>query len=333
MVSYGAGILPKISPSEFIRLVKDCESWGYDTVWVPDERFYREVYSFLSLCSQNTSIVKMGTCVTDPYTRHPAMTAMAIGTIDELSNGRAILGIGAGISGFAEMGLKRISPAVALKEAVLIIKQLLSGKPVNFEGKMFSLQNTKIEFQTCPDLPVYIAARGPKALEAAGEVSDGVIIGAFASKETLNYAFNNIQKGCIKGGKDFSRLKMVSWAHLCMSEDKRAAITKAKEVCIGVLLASKPIISLLGIDVPQTLSDFLSTKNYGLGKEELGKGIKMIPDEMVEHFTITGTPKDCVRKAQDLFSLGVHHIGVLPWQIGNKGIDETLEVFVKNALG
>lgn len=87
------------------------EAVGYDAVWLADERFYREVYTCLAQFAAHTSKVLLGPCVTDPFSRHPALTAMAIATLDEVASGRGILGIGAGISGFAELGIHRRKPA------------------------------------------------------------------------------------------------------------------------------------------------------------------------------------------------------------------------------
>src|ERR1044072_3179833 len=88
-----------------VERVKLAEATGFDKVWMADERFYREVYSCLSIFAVNTQRVKLGPCVTDPYVRHPALTAMAIATLDEISGRRAVLALGAGISGFGELGV------------------------------------------------------------------------------------------------------------------------------------------------------------------------------------------------------------------------------------
>src|SRR6516225_8137885 len=93
--------------TRLIERAKLAEASGFAAVWLADERFYREVYSCLSQLAAHTSTILLGPCVTDPYSRHPALTAMAIATLDEISGGRAILGIGAGISGFAELGIER----------------------------------------------------------------------------------------------------------------------------------------------------------------------------------------------------------------------------------
>src|SRR5262249_47885257 len=93
-LSLGALILGRHHPDELRRIVRDCEAWGYDYFWHADERFFRDVYANLAVCALETSRIKLGTGVTDPYSRHPALTAMGIATIDELSGGRAVLGIG-----------------------------------------------------------------------------------------------------------------------------------------------------------------------------------------------------------------------------------------------
>ena len=109
------------------------EANGYSAVWLADERFYREVYTCLGQIAAHTTKVLVGPSVTDPYSRHPALTAIA--TLDEISCGRAILGIGAGISGFAELQIDRRKPARAMREAIAVIRALLAGETVDFTVK------------------------------------------------------------------------------------------------------------------------------------------------------------------------------------------------------
>ena len=122
-------MLGNVPVAQMVEQAKLAETSGYDTLWVADERFYREVYSSLAVLAQNTTRVKLGTCVTDPFARHPALTAMAIATLDEISNQRAILGIGAGISGFPELGIVRKKPAAAIREMIAVVRALLRAAP------------------------------------------------------------------------------------------------------------------------------------------------------------------------------------------------------------
>src|SRR5689334_18056422 len=107
--------------AERARLAEAC---GFDAVWVADERFYREVYSVLSQIASATQRIRLGPCVTDPFARHPALTAMAIATLDEISAGRAVLGLGAGVSGFAELDIRPHSRPRAIREAISLTRAL-----------------------------------------------------------------------------------------------------------------------------------------------------------------------------------------------------------------
>src|SRR5262249_48850633 len=132
--------------AQLVERARLAEANGYSTVWVADERFYREVYSCLGQIAANTAKVLVGPCVTDPYARHPALTAMAIAALDEISGGRAILGIGAGISGFAELGIDRKKPARAIHEAIEVIRALLRGETVDYRGEVIAFDHGRLNF-------------------------------------------------------------------------------------------------------------------------------------------------------------------------------------------
>ena len=115
--------LAQYPPARLIELARLQEACGYETFWYTDERFFREVYSGLTLAAMHTRDIKLGTMVTDPYTRHPALTAMAIATLDEVAEGRAVLGLGAGVAGFSEMHLVRRQPAQVIPGAFKLLAQ------------------------------------------------------------------------------------------------------------------------------------------------------------------------------------------------------------------
>src|ERR1700756_30116 len=139
-------LLGDVPVAQFVARARLAEANGYSAVWVADERFYREVYSCLGQIAANTAKVLVGPCVTDPFARHPALTAMAIATLDEISGGRAVLGIGAGVSGFAELGIERKKPARAIRETVEVVRALLRGASVNFDGEVISLNRGRLSF-------------------------------------------------------------------------------------------------------------------------------------------------------------------------------------------
>src|SRR5256885_14915649 len=103
------------------------EATGYDDFWIADERFFREVYACLTLCALRTRRMRLGPCVTDPYSRHPALPAMAIATLDEIAGGRAVLGPGAGVGGVRGLGIDASRSAAALRGGGGLVRRLPAG--------------------------------------------------------------------------------------------------------------------------------------------------------------------------------------------------------------
>jgi 5,10-methylenetetrahydromethanopterin reductase len=178
----GLLMLGDASVQTMVERARLAEAVGYGTVWLPDERFFREVYSCLAHFAAHTSKVLLGPCVTDPFSRHPALTAMAIATLDEISGQRAILGIGAGVSGFAELGINRSKPARAIREMIGVIRALLLGESVDFHGEVIEFHQGRLSFvPTRSAVPIYVASNGPLGQRVAGAVADGAIMEACAS--------------------------------------------------------------------------------------------------------------------------------------------------------
>ena len=124
-VRFGLGIAGSEPPGVVLDRAKRLDSVDvFDHLWVADERFSRDVWVTLGLLAGKTSNLHLATCVTDPYIRHPALTVSAIASSDEITGGRAALGIGAGISGFGALGITRVSPATAIREAVELMRLL-----------------------------------------------------------------------------------------------------------------------------------------------------------------------------------------------------------------
>ena len=190
MVRFGVGMAPVEPLKKLVSMAKLAEELGFEYFGHADQRFAGEKDVFVALAADalNTRTIKLGPCVSDPFTRIPAMLAVAIASLDELSGGRAVLTLGAGGSGFAQMHLERKHVNEALRETVVMIRALLSGDVVNFDGKLFKLTGAQLRFDIRPDIPIFIATRSPMNLELAGEIADGAVIATYVSKEQLKFA-------------------------------------------------------------------------------------------------------------------------------------------------
>jgi len=205
---------------QMVGRAKLAESSGFDKVWLADERFYREVYACLAVLAASTNQVGLGPCVTDPFARHPALTAMAIATLDEISGGRAVLGIGAGISGFAELGIERKKPPRAMREAIELIRALLRGEEVDFHGEVVRFRNGHLSFKPArEDIPVYVASNGPLGQRMAGALADAVIMEACGSVAEVRALRAEVARGAEKAERDPRQVKLIARLNACVTAE------------------------------------------------------------------------------------------------------------------
>lgn len=307
----GVGLLADRGIPELVRAAREAEAGGCDGVWVPDERFFRDAYAVLAAVAAATDRVRLGPCVTDPFSRHPALTAMAVGTLNEISGGRAVLGMGAGISGFTALGISPKRAVRAIREAVALIRALLAGGRADVAGEIFTFTG-RLDFQARP-VPVFIAGRGPKVLELAGEIGDGVILGSLASPGGLAYAGGRVAAGAARAGRDPAAIERMIWLHTYVHDDGRTARRSARRIIISVLQSSRDIIPALDVEVPATLARLIETAPYGYHWHAPPNALALVPDHLVDAFTAAGTPEEVVAAVSRLHRAGIRHVAFRLW--------------------
>jgi alkanesulfonate monooxygenase SsuD/methylene tetrahydromethanopterin reductase-like flavin-dependent oxidoreductase (luciferase family) len=193
--SYGVALQGVDPPASFTAMVAEIESLGFDHLWVTDSSLHaRNSYAYLTLAAVSSSRLRLGTAVTNPVTRHPAITAAAAATVDEVSGGRAILGIGAGDRPLLALGHKPCAPA-ELADAIEAIRALWSGDEVTVTAPGFTLDHARLRFDARPGLPIYVSASGPRTLELAGGLADGVILLVGLFPDAVTWALERIDRG------------------------------------------------------------------------------------------------------------------------------------------
>ncbi|MEA2661622.1 MAG: 5,10-methylenetetrahydromethanopterin reductase [Chloroflexota bacterium] len=312
MTTYGIAMFPQ-PPADLKALCELVESGPFDQVWIPDERFHRDLGVDLTLAALNTTRARIGSSVTDPYVRHPALTASLMATVDEVSGGRLVVGIGAGASGFKQMGVTQEKPQLAIREMVALMRRLWTGENVDFDGKTTSFHGSLDYTPARPDIPIWIAGRGPHVLQLAGEVADGAMIGALSSAPTLAYALGRIQQGLVKGGRPDRPFKRAIWMHVAVHEDGALAREAVRIVVAGALVSSLSVLTELGVDLPTDLLARLQGVPYGINDPEMLRAAATIPDEVLSHFSVAGSPDEVRARFAELAHLGIDHFAILPW--------------------
>jgi len=313
---------------DYVALVEACEALGYDTLWATNEKFFRDMYVTATVAAEHSTRAKIGTFVADPYSHHPALTASAIGTLDEVSGGRAILCIGAGGTGFPAMGIKRAKPAQAIKEAVLVIRGLLRGETVDMQGEVIQFNHGRLNFTPRPDIPIYVATRGDLVLQTAGEVADGVMIATYAEPVGIKHALSMVEKGAKRAGRSLSDLRIISRVDACISKDRRAAIEAVKPMAGVFLWTSYPdrgFVHCVGLEVPDELEAIIAKRDYNL----MAENAHLIPDEFVEKFCWAGTAEDVAQKVAAVAKLGIEDVTFLPHPPVGGDVSETMREFAQ----
>lgn len=331
---FGAGLLGHYSRAYPVERVAElgalCERLGFDSYWVADQRWMRDVWVSLTATALRTSRIRLGTRVTDPYVRHPALTAVAIASLDELSGGRAILGLGAGGSGFREMGIERMKPVTALREAIELIRRLLAGELVDYPGELVRFRRGALEFATRRDIPVVLVARGPKILELGGRVADGVMVASLASPAAVRWGVDHVQAGLRRAGRPAEAVELSSMVYTSISDDGPAARWIVRRGIAAALVGSFPnydFLAVSGLAVPPELWRLLETR-----QTDYPRLMAAIPDAFVDHLGLAGTPAQCAAQIERIVAAGIQHVVLAPLPVDEQRVEAVIEPFAREVI-
>ena len=337
-MEYGLLLLGEHSPADLLNLVRCAEDHDFKNVWYADEKFFRDPYVGLPYVLQHTSRIKVGPGVTDPYSRHPALIAMAMGTLAEQAGERAVLGIGAGFSGLQAMGLKQPKPVAALREAIDLIRRLWAGETVTVEGKVISFYGGELNFSSPPDIPIYIASGGRQILRLAGEIADGIMLGDIASVNVIEPALAEVWQGAKRSNRSLEGIPVISRANLILSDNATAARDPMRPWIATGLWYTYPNWDYYFNYTPEWEERMLPFKNFldKFGRKprnvddfKLVADYKdLITDDMVRDAAFAGTVDDVAEQIVEVAASGVTQITLFPVPLEGQTFQSTLEKFV-----
>ncbi|MDH5450506.1 MAG: 5,10-methylenetetrahydromethanopterin reductase [Candidatus Bathyarchaeota archaeon] len=307
MTEFGIEFVPRDLYWKTTYYAIQAEKTGFTYLWITDHFNNRNVYVALSIVSAYTDKIKFGPGVTNPYFFHPVVTAQAVASLNEIAPGRVICGLGAGDKTTLKMvNIRQKNPLSTIREAVQIIREVTSGKNMEFDGEVFNISGAKLNFRMASPIPIFIGAQGPKMLMLAGEVGDGVLINAASPKDVEN-ALLFIRKGSEKAGKRMKEdLDIGVYTSFSVAQEKEKAM-KAVTPVVAYIVAGCPEIVLErhGISV-ESSNKIGEAIVHGKWKDVFSH----VTPEMVEAFSICGTPAVCIEKIDKLLKLGITQLVV-----------------------
>jgi 5,10-methylenetetrahydromethanopterin reductase len=331
----GLLMLPAWTPARLAELAALAEDAGYDDFWLADERFFREVYSCLTLCAGRTRRIRLGPCVTDPYSRHPALTAMAIATLDEVSGGRALLGIGAGVSGFREMSVDVSRSAVAIREGVELIRALLAGQTVTVKGRQVSLTDGRLDFvATRAELPIFVASQREAGCRVAGRVADGAIMQGALAEPLVRFLRETVHGAAREAGRDPAKVELVARLNVCVHDDRHAARDVMRSTIVRSLSAQRPdffTFVTAGLTLPAELREQVLALPYTHDPAPLRAVAPHVPDAFVDACTLTGPPEVIASELARLARSGIDEVVIYPLSVDGR-VETTIERFQSDVM-
>jgi 5,10-methylenetetrahydromethanopterin reductase len=302
-----AEITPVLKISDMLKLAQLAEQVGVDRLGISDVIFYPDTYELQALCAFVTKRMSIGSLVTNPYTRHPAVIAAAASTLDEISQGRAFIGIGAG-AGIGKLGVIRSPPAPTIREAVRIIRELLAGRVVNYQGKAFQLsgKDSRLEFPPQRAVPILIGTRSPRIAKLAGELADIIVIGArYISDQQLTNYLRWISEGASHARRDIDSIEVAPRLTICASNDGQLARQSVNLYAAHYLALLRPPDVLIEDSKLQKIIEAVSRVKgwYFSPNVQYPKEIdNLIDQEIVDKFAVAGTPDECIEKISDIIT-------------------------------
>ena len=305
----GVALQPVDQPDTFEAMAEEIETLGFDELWLTDSSLHaRYVHVYLTLAARRTRRIQLGTAVTNPVSRHPAVTATAFATLAELSGGRMVLGIGAGDRPLLALGHKP-APLKLLQTSIEGIRRLWTGEQVDFEGAGFRLDHAHMREPGPTSMPVYMSASGPKTLQLAGRIADGVILLAGLNPEGLQWALDHIDRGVAQAGRSH-RPQVTVFAYGAIDEDEAKALAAGRTIAAWFPQTAPVYCDLAGLS-PELVARVRAMYDGG-EFQEAAAAAALLPEEFVHRMSLAGNADRARTHLENLRQLGIDSVTVFP---------------------
>ena len=304
-VTLEAEISPGMGPGDFVELAVRCEQAGFDRFGVSDVVFWPDCFVLQGLVAQATSRIHIGSMVTNPYSRHPAMLAGAVATLQELSGGRMFLGIGVG-AGLEDLRIDYPRPVRALREAIGGIRGLLTGETVQLDGEMFSIDGAGLVRPPDVPVPISVGTRSPQVMRLAGELADIALVGArhFTAEIAQQY-YGWLAEGAARAGRDVAEIDVAPRLTLCVSSDGDLARRSVVRYVAHYLAIIRP--AEIDPDRLAAIDEALGRATgwyFDLDRYDPPELFDLVTEDWIRRYAIAGAPSEIPEQVREVTALG-----------------------------
>jgi 5,10-methylenetetrahydromethanopterin reductase len=298
-----------------LEMARYAEERGFSEIWQADTRLARDCVVLMSAFLTYTRRLRVGSGVLPIWTRNPAVIAATWSTLWELGGkvnerGRVMLGLGAWWEPISSrVGVRRSKPLAAMREHVEVIRKLFTMEEVTYQGEFVNLDRIRLDVafgdKSPRDIPIYIGATGPKMLEMAGEICDGVVLNYMVSVDYIREAVQLVELGAKKVGKSLSEVDRPELLVCCLSDkNPQAALDEGKKLAAYYFATEPHIMKASGVE-EELLAKVQSMMSWPATEEDYLRASAVIPDEVVRNLMAVGTTKECQEKVSEYIAAGV----------------------------
>jgi len=283
--------------------VKYAESRGFEAVWQAESRLVRDAIVPMAAYAAVTEELKVGSGVINNWTRNIGLLASTFLTLDDLAPDRIICGIGAWWDPLAKnVGINRTKPLTAMKETVTVLKRLLNMERVTFDGEFVHVNGIELDVvhgrREPRNVPIMIGATGDQMMEMTGEIADGVVMNYCVPPEYNHKALDMLRAGALKAGRDFDAIDRPQLIVCSVDLDHDKAIDTTRGLLTQYLAQQPHIAKASGVDV-EIVQQIQSILGWPATHEQIAKAKYLVPEDLIERITASGTPEEAKRKVAE----------------------------------
>ena len=291
-----------------IEYVRYAEKRGFEAVWQAESRLVRDAIVPMAAFAATTERIKIGSGVINNWTRNAALIAATFSTLDDLAPGRIMCGLGVWWEPLAsKVGVDRRKPVLAMRETVDVVRRLLRMENVTFKGEFVRVEEIEIDIvhgnRAPRNVPIYIGATGMKMMELAGEIADGVLLNYLVSPAYNREAMARLAAGAGRAGRDIDDIDRPQLIVCSLDDDRGRALDNARKLVTQYLGQQPHIMKASGVS-QDLLDEIGRVLTWPAEEHQILEAMRLVPDEVVQLITASGTPGECRAKVQEYIEAG-----------------------------
>lgn len=294
--------------ADAIEYVKYAELCGFEAVWQAESRLVRDAIVPMAAFAAVTSRIKIGSGVINNWTRNAAVIAATFLTLDDLAQDRIYCGIGAWWDPLAaKVGIARRKNLLAMREVVTVVRRLLNRERVSFDGEFVQMDDVELDVvhgrKEPRNVPIFIGATGPKMMALTGEIADGAVLNYLVSPKYNDMAMAQLEKGAKKAGKSIQDVDRPQLVVCSVDNDRDAALNAARKLVTQYLGQQPHIMKASGVS-QDLLDEINQVLTWPATEEQIMEAMKLVPDDVVQMITASGTPDEVKAKVREYVAAG-----------------------------